>query len=117
MADPDATGIALYVSTGVAAGGIIAKAIAAFWKFGNKGQEALLAELREGKAVLAAENTRLQGVVESLGSKYDAERDKREKVELMFAAHVVKTDDYEDLPSKVQTIALTVDPSKQSPPR
>lgn len=115
MADTEPTTIATYLTAGGVLGGILAKAVVALWKWANKGNDALIVELRANNAVLSAEKARLEAVIDTLGKKYDAERDKREKTELMFAAHVVKTDDYEDLPSKVQTIALTVDPTKLAP--
>lgn len=115
MSDPDASGIALYVSTGVAAGGIIAKAIAAFWKFGNKGKEDLIDELRAGKAVAEDRLKRSEETVVKLGDKLDARSDELTKLKERFAAHVIRTDDYADIPTGVHTLAETLDPSKPTP--
>jgi len=115
MADPDATGIALYVSTGVAAGGIIAKAIAAFWKFGNKGKEDLIDELRATNAVTADRLKRSEETVTKLGDLLDIKKQELSDLKERFAAHVIRTDDYGDVPTGVHHLAATLDPSKPTP--
>lgn len=115
MADPDATGIALYVSTGVAAGGVIAKAIAAFWKYGNKGKDDLIIELRATNAVTADRLKRAEETVAKLGGLLDDKKEELSTLKERFAAHVIRTDDYADVPTGVHNLAVTLDPSKPTP--
>ena len=115
MSDPDATGIALYVSTGVAAGGIIAKAIAAFWKFGNKGKEDLIVELRAAKAVAEDRLKRAEETIAIVGDKLDQERKAHGELRERFAAHVIRTDDYAEIPTGIHNLAVKLDPSKPTP--
>ena len=121
MATPDLPGWS-WAAIGAALVGAVRLVWAAIQKSTRGEVETLKEQAGYLKGIVAAKDERIEKMAEAHAARVEALEAKLEKkgeeltaIKERFAAHVIRTDDYADVPTGVHHLAVTLDPSKPTP--